>query len=192
MKKFFILATVILTINAFGQKLTGKVPGLKISNQKNLTENDTIINVIYKKQNENIKEPAYFINGIQVNKVFLRSINSNNIETLNIEKGDIEIDNVKYFGKVIVKTKNNYKPKLTSLNNLKLKYTDIKENSTLFKIDNSVVNEDYNNFMIDENSILEIIIEKYENKIENLKLNIIEIFTRSEENLKKADEIIIR
>ena len=30
------------------------------------------------------------------------------------------------------------------------------------------------------------------NIVENLKLNIIEIFTRSEENLKKADEIIIR
>lgn len=192
MKKIFFIVILLLAINTFGQKLTGKVPGLTITNQGTVTENDTIIKVIYKNKIENKKDPAYFINGKLVNKSFLGIINPKQIATVKVEKEDIEIEGVKYFGKLIIETKNNYNLKLISLNNLKLKYTSLKENSTIFIVDNVIINEDYNGFMVDENYILKITIGNFENKNENLKLNIIEIFTRSDKNIEDANTMIIR
>ena len=58
MKKILFIATMLLSINSFGQKLTGKVPGLRITNQEIASENDTIINIVYKTAIENNKKPA--------------------------------------------------------------------------------------------------------------------------------------
>ena len=73
-----------------------------------------------------------------------------------------------------------------------MKYTSIKENSTIFKIDNEIINADYDNYVIDENYILKINVEKFENSEEKLKFNIVNLITKTEENIKKSKEIIIR
>jgi hypothetical protein len=192
MKKIFLISALLLVINCFGQKLTGRVPGLKITNQEIASENDTIINVVYKNEIENNKKSAYFINGKLVNEGILRTINPNEIATANIEKNNIEIENVKYHGQLYIITKSAYKPKLISLNNLKAKYTNLKGNTTIFKIDDTIVNADYNNFIVDENYILKIIVEPFENKNEKLNVNFVNLITKSEENIKKSKEIIIR
>lgn len=75
---------------------------------------------------------------------------------------------------------------------MKLKYTNIKDNSTIFKIDDELINADYENNLVDENYILKIIVEKFENKNEKLNINFINLITKSEENIKKSKEIIIR
>lgn len=72
------------------------------------------------------------------------------------------------------------------MNNLKLKYTNVKDNSTIFKIDDEIINADYENYLVDEKYILRIIVEKFENK------NIINLTTKTPENIKKSKEIIIR
>ncbi len=186
----FFIATILLTINSFGQKLTGEIPGVKMTSQEIQSKNDTIIKVVYK--NEDNKKLVCFLNGKITNESILRSINPDEIETLNIEKENIEIENVKYYGKLYVVTKSTYKPKFISLNNLKLKYTNLKENSTIFKIDNEIINADYGNYLVDENYILKIIIEKFENKIEKLNVNFVCLITKTEENIKKSKEIILR
>ena len=192
MKKILFIATMLLSINSFGQKLTGKVPGLRITNQEIASENDTIINIVYKTAIENNKKPAYFINGILINEGILRTINPNDIATVNVEKENIEIENVKYYGKLYIVTKSTYKPKFISLNNLKLKYTNLKDNSTIFQIDNEIINANYESYLVDENYILKIIVEKFENKKEKLNVNFIRLITKTEENIKKSKEIIIR
>jgi hypothetical protein len=192
MKKILFIATILLSINSFGQKLTGKVPGLRITNQEIASKNDTIINVVYKNEIENNKKPAYFINGILINEGILRTINPNDIATVNVEKENIEIENVKYYGKLYIVTKSTYKPKFISLNNLKLKYTNLKDNSTIFQIDNEIINANYESYLVDENYILKIIVEKFENKKEKLNVNFIRLTTKTEENIKKSKEIIIR
>ena len=73
-----------------------------------------------------------------------------------------------------------------------MKYTNIKDNSTIFKIDDEVINADYENNLVDENYILKIIVEKFENKNEKLNVNFINLITKSEENIKKSKEIRIR
>jgi len=192
MKKILFIATILLSINSFGQKLTGKVPGLRITNQEIASKNDTIINVVCKNEIENNKKPAYFINGKLINEIILRSLNPNEIETLNVEKENIEIEKVKYYGKLYIVTKSTYKPKFISLNNLKLKYTNLKDNSTIFQIDNEIINANYESYLVDENYILTIIVEKFENKKEKLNVNFIRLITKSEENIKKSKEIILR
>ena len=192
MRKAFFIVSILLSINSFGQIKTEKVNGLKITNQVTVFDNDTIIKVIYKNEIKNDKKPAYFINGKLANESILRSINPNEIETVNVEKENIEIENVKYYGKLYIVTKSTYKPKFISLNNLKFKYTNIKDNSTIFKIDDELINADYENNLVDENYILKIIVEKFENKNEKLNINFINLITKSEENIKKSKEIIIR
>jgi hypothetical protein len=192
MKKILFIVTILLSINSFGQKPTGKVQGLRITNQEIASKNDTIINVLYKNEIENKKKPAYFINGKLINEGILRTINPNEIATYNVEKKNIEIENVKYHEQLYLVTKSTYKPKLISLNNLKAKYTNLKAKTTIFKIDNAIVNADYNNFIVDENYILKIIVEPFENKNEKLNVTFLNLLTKSEENIKKSKEIILR
>jgi hypothetical protein len=192
MKKIFLISALLLVINCFGQKLTGRVPGLKITNQEIASENDTIINVVYKNEIENNKKSAYFINGKLINERILRSLNPNEIETVNVEKENIEIENVKYYGKLYIVTKPTYKPKFISLNNLKLKYTNLTDNSIIFQIDNEIIKANYESYIVDENYILKIIVEPFENKNEKLNVNFVNLITKSEENIKKSKEIIIR
>lgn len=192
MKKIFFISVSLLTLNAFGQIKSENVKGLKITKQETVSENDTIITVNYLNKIESNRKPAYFINGELTNESVLKTLNPSVIATVNVDKSNIEIENVNYDGKLYIVTKSTYKPKLISLNNLKLKYTSIKENSTIFKIDNEIINADYGNYVVDENYILKINVEKFENSEERLKFNIVNLITKTEENIKKSKEIIIR
>ena len=192
MKKIFFISVSLLTLNAFGQIKSENVKGLKITKQETVSENDTIITVNYLNKIESNRKSAYFINGELTNESVLKTLNPSIIATVNVEKGNIEIENVNYDGKLYIVTKSTYKPKLISLSNLKLKYTSIKENSTIFKIDNEIINAYYGNYVVDENYILKINVEKFENSEEKLKFNIVNLITKTEENIKKSKEIIIR
>jgi hypothetical protein len=192
MKKLFLISVLLITINILGQIKPEKVNRLKIENQKTVFENDTVIKVVYKNEFQNEKKPAYFLNGKLANETILLSINPNDIEKINVEKENIEIENVKYYGKLYIVTKSRYKPKFISLNNLKLKYTNIKENSIIFQVDDEIINVDYDKYLVDENYILSIVVEKFENQNEKLNLNFIKLVTKSVENIKKSKEIRIR
>lgn len=192
MKKILFIATILFSINSFGQKLTGKVPGLRITKQEIASENDTIIKVVYKNEVENNKKPAYFINGKLINESVLRSLNPNDIATVKVEKNSIEIEKVNYHEQLYIVTKPTYKPKFITLNSLKLKYTNLTDKPTIFQIDNEIINANYDSYIVDENYILKIIVEKYENKKEKRNVNFIRLITKTEENIKKSKEIIIR
>ena len=188
MKNAFFIAIILFSINSFGQIKSEKVNGL-MTNQDTVSKNDTIIKVVYKSRIEDKVDPAYFINGKLVYGSILNSIKPNEIANIKIEKENFEIDNVKYFGKILIETKD-YKPKFISLNNLKLKHTNIKGNPIIFQIDDEIINADYDKYLVDENYILSIVIEKFENQNEKLNFNLIKLVTKSEENIKKSKERI--
>ena len=190
MKKTFFISILFLSIYSFGQVKSEKVNGLKITENKIKVENDTIIKVIYKKEVENNRKPAYFINEKFVNESIFKTINPNEIANVNVEKNDIAIENVKYYGKIKITTKSEYNPKLISLNKLKSHYIKTRINDVIFKIDNEIINADYDKYIVDENYILKLIVENYEK--DNLKISFINIVTKTEENTKKSKEIIIR
>ncbi|REG96319.1 hypothetical protein [Flavobacterium aquicola] len=180
MKNFIIIAVSVLSANAFSQK--------KTENSQTISEQDTIISVVNIIKFKGAKKPAYFINGELVNQSVSKFLDPNKIESINVEKEDIVIENTKYSGKITIETKNNYKPNLISLNELRKRYTTLEESSVIFQIDNEIADGDYNKYVIDKNYILKITI----NKLENPNLTVIKVISKSEENIKKSNEIIIR
>ena len=59
-------------------------------------------------------------------------------------------------------------------------------------IDGIIINADYDNFVVDENNLLKIIVDKLQNAKESIDLGLIKLLTKSDENLKKANEVILR
>lgn len=190
MKKTYLILTLLVSIYSFGQLKSEKLNGLKIAENAINTENDTIIKIVYVNETENNKKAAIFINELLVNETILKTINPNDIESVNVEKNDFEIENIKYYGKIKVITKNKYNPKLISLNNLKSKYVKTRMDDVIFKIDNEIITADYDKYVVDENYILKLVVENYEK--EKLKISFITIITKTEDNIKKSKEIILR
>lgn len=190
MKKTYLILTLLISIYSFGQLKSEKLNGLKIAENAINTENDTIIKIVYVNEIKSNKKAAIFINELLVNETILKTINPNDIESVNVEKNDFEIENIKYYGKIKVITKNKYNPKLISLNNLKSKYVKTRMDDVIFKIDNEIITADYDKYVVDENYILKLVVENYEK--EKLKISFITIITKTEDNIKKSKEIILR
>lgn len=177
MKKFIIIIVSILTANAFGQT----------ENLKAISEQDTIIKVVHIIKFKGAK-PAYYLNGDLINQSVLNFLDPNKIENIKVQKGEIEIGNTKYLGKIVIETKNNYQPNLISLDELRKRYTTVEKNSAIFQIDNEIVDSNYETYLIDKNYILKITI----NALEKPNLSVIKVLSKSAENIKKSNEIIIR
>ena len=192
MRRIIILIITTLAINAFGQiyDLKTKIP--YNSNKFYKTGNDTIPHVSYVMPNGSDRKPAFYINGKYINNFLLKTINPQLIDSMNVVKRDIEIDGKKYYGQIYIQMKKDYNPKLISLTGLKLKYTNLTNTPTIFMIDNEIISGDYNKYIVDEKYILKIIVEKVENRKENLQVNIVRLLTKTEENIKKSKQIWIR
>lgn len=180
MKRIIIISAVFLSLSVVGQ--------IKSENPKTIDEKDQSFKVIYLKEDSAEKKPAYFLNGKHVNESFLASIQPEVIDDIKVEKGNIEIDKVQYFGKILVKTKKNFKPNLMSLIELKQRYINCNEQSIVFQIDDEIINAGYDKYLVEVNFILKITVDK----LENLNLSVIKIYTKSIENIKKENEIRIR
>ena len=175
MKNIIVFSFLLLTANTYGQTIS----------------NDSTIKVIYAEDLHKEKNPAWFINGNFVTNSIM-TLNPQMIENINVIKTDSIIDGTKYYGQIYIKTKSEYNPKLITLTSLKEKYTNLENQPVVFMIDGNIVNGDYDKFVVDENYILQIIIDNIKNEKENIDLKIVKLLTKSEENIKKSNEIRIR
>lgn len=191
MKIKLLIAIAFLSTTTFGQ-LTGKVKGLNIT--KPVTINDTVIKVVYKNGRHfgNQQPPAIFFNGKLVNYSLMLTINPESIETMNVVKKDTIIDSVKYNGQLIIEGKITYNHNFMSPNEFKLKYINPSENATVFQIDGNIIYDDYDKCLIDEKYILKVIVTPVENPKEKIKLNIINLLTKSDKNIEESNQIFIR
>lgn len=192
MSRIIIITAAFFTLNAFGQIKNIKVPEVKNTNPQEISQSDTVLKVEMGYKNVSEKSPAYYLNGQFKNESFLKTLNPNAIKDIWVEKREIVEGNKKYYGQVFIATKDNYEVMLISLNDLKLKYTDLKKDPVVFMIDNEIINDDYDKYLVDENYIFRIFVEKIENKKERLRFNLIRILTKTEENIRKSKEIRIR
>jgi molybdopterin converting factor small subunit len=191
MKKFYILLFAFAATNSSGQTTNSNTPGIA-ADTKNTAAMDTTLKVVYAEKKDTIQAPAYFLNDKFVNQTLFGTLNPKLIESLNVVKANVQIDKVQYYGQIHIKTKDNYNPKIISLTDLKEKYTNLKDKPVLFMIDGIIINADYDNFVVDENNLLKIIVDKLQNAKESIDLSLIKLMTKSDENLKKANEIILR
>ena len=188
MRQVLTIVIALVTINAFGQTTHIKVPLVSRNTQtKSLIDNK----VSYVNSN-NSESPAYYLNGQLLSETILKTLNPEEIESIHVSREEIEVDSQKYYGQIFIVTKRDYTPKLISLNDLKSKYTNLKNEPVIFMIDNEIIKEDYDKCIVDENYLLKISIEKIDIGKEKLHFSFIQILTKTEENIKKSKEIYIR
>lgn len=193
MKSLLFVPAILLSTVCFSQTQPQfkKYDQLNLSKPSTALEEDTPLRVIYMDGSEKKKNTmAIFVNGIFISDYVAKHTNPKAIAKFSVEKGDVEIDNVMYTGKVLIETKADYKPNFISLNDFKKKHIATKGKSILFQIDDEVVQEDYDEYMIDENYVLRVIVEKVKNK--RLDFTLIRLLTRSDKNIKNSKRIMIR
>ena len=191
MKLKLSIITAFLSMTTFGQ-LTGKVKGLNINQPT--TINDTVIKVIYKnnKISRNPQPPAIFFNGKLIDYSLMSTINPESIGTMNVIKKDTIIDSVKYYGRIIIQGKATNNHNYISLNEFKLKYVSPSENIPVFQIDENIVVDDYDTYLIDEKNILKVIVTPVENPKQKIKIDFINLLTKSAKNIEDSNRIILR
>jgi hypothetical protein len=129
--------------------------------------------------------PAYYVDGRLVNETFIFSIDPRLIESIKVNKGSIQIDNVTYDGQMFIITNNPGKLKDISLTEIKKKYTTLKKEPAIFTFDGELlITSDYDTYMVDENLLWRILVDKVENKKDNIHLNVVKLLTKTEENMK--------
>ena len=196
MKQKLIIAIFLLTLTTKGLCQTTSGIDIKgLQKTKYLTKkvkNDSLPTVEFKTTTNSYSGTAFYINGKHCNATILRTIDPKDIDSSKVGKKEIDIDNTKYLGQIYINMKKGYSPKLISLTDLKRKYINPTGMSTIFMIDNDIIKENYANYLVDEKYILKIIVDTLENKEEKLHIQLIQLITRTEENIKKANEIRIR
>lgn len=192
MKLIPVFAFVLSSIIAFGQveglqskpmKWTGKMPNLA---------NDTIPQVFYIDQNKSNRDAAIVINGTLANQAVMETLESKMIDSVQVDKKEFEIDGKKYYGKIRIQMKPGYRPNYITLNALREKYLNKDQRPAIFFIDEKLVTGNYNDFLVDEKYILKIVVEPIENSEEKLGLNVVRLVTKTEENIRKSKQIILR
>jgi len=191
MTKVLLFVLVCFATNVFGQTNDSKLNGIIVDNKKSLAS-DSSLKVVYTDTTTNTQKPAYFLNDKFVNQTLLTTLDPILIESVDVVKDDIQIDNIRYYGQIHIKTKDTYNPKIISLTALKDKYTNLKGKSTIFMINGSIVNNNYDTYLVDENYLLTLTVDKVKNTKENIDVGLIKLLTKSEENIKKSKEIKIR
>lgn len=196
MRLILILVFSIWTLKGYSQieplkaKLSNSSAIYSLKQER--ADNDTLPSVIYEAAYNSDRKPAYFINGRYSTESILQTIDSRLIDNINILKEEILIEGKKYNGQIYIQLKKDYYPKLISLTDLKLKYAKQSNTPTIFMIDNDVIKGDYSKCIVDEKYILNIRIDTIENNVENFKIDMIHLLTRTDENIKKSKEIMIR
>lgn len=192
MKNFFLSAAILLVTSTFAQ--TSLDYGLSGASLKSVAtiNSDTTLKVSYVKKMHDHRLPAFYLNGRLVNQSFIDTVDPKLIDSINVNKDSLQIGNRKYYGQVHIKTENSYNPKIISLNELKQKHTNLKSEPAIFMVDGEIITSDYDDYVLDENLLWRIFIDKVENDKENINVKFIKVLTKTEENLKKPPVIKIR
>lgn len=211
MKKILLLVIIIWTNIVLGQNQNGTYnliknnkfeidTSLKVDNEQvqnyiksqNIVKDviiDTSLKVVFADTLKELNNDAIFINNKYVNTTaYALSLNTDLIESINLIKKDIKIDSILYKKQFRITTKNNYTPKLISLQKVKEKYTNYKDKSVLFMIDGDLIRSDYNNSLIDENYILRVFIDRIIIDKDRIDLGLIKILTKSKKNIQDLKE----
>ncbi|MCH2084209.1 MAG: hypothetical protein MK226_17565 [Saprospiraceae bacterium] len=197
MKKILLLILILSSFNLISQipvdTLVGKLSGLKTGVRVIYSENDTVPVVVNLKEGDEGTNVLFYLNEEIVDEQIINAINPNQIKEVKIEKESIQFNEVKYDGIVYIRIKENYTPKFISLNELKEKYLNLSDNaSTLFMLNEEIIDMDYDSFIVDEKYILKIETQAIKNSKEQLDMNIIKVITRTKSNIEKANTIIIK
>ena len=195
MRLFLTLIILALALPTNGQdkptQKIGKWPGVYtgIPIMAGRTVIDTIPMVEYIKTDSIRLQAAFFINGKVSNPTMVSGVGPLFIDNIHIEKEVIEINGKKYDGQIHLYTKE-HNPQWISLTDLVLKYTNLQSRPAIVMINNDIIKDDYEQYLVDEKFILKIIVDAVEWGEE--KLDIVRLLTKTKENIEKSQQIRIR
>lgn len=189
MRSILLFLFSVLAINVYAQTGIAST-NTPINSYSQL--NDSLPQVIYKNNAGSHQNIAWFLNDRQVGEAITKTLNPNGIASVTVSKKALEINKTRYGGQVTITMKEGYFPNLITLNDLKAKYTNLKDSTVLFMFENDIIRSDYDKYMVDENYLLQIVVDKVELKAEKMDFHIVKLLTRSEENVRKVKEIRIR
>ena len=135
-------------------------------------------------------ETACFVNGKFISQTAFFAVNDFAIDSVRADNREVIVDGIKYKGSMQIFMKAGYAPASISLSALRTKYE--LPSPSIYYINNSLVTGDYDNFLVDENYILKIEVQKLDDAKENLHVNVIRVLTKTKDNLSKAYPIVIR
>jgi hypothetical protein len=172
MKKLFILfICLICACNIFGQDNVNKIKVQYWDEEikRCCGSNDSIETNI-----------VYIVNGVPVDEKLFSAYNPKEIESIDVLKDTI--NNLSNQTTINIKLKNeNYKPKAITLKDLKNKHTKIKNQPVIFFVNRNLIKKSEEEYLIDENSILQIVVEKMQNPKDNSDLWILRIATNKDD-----------
>ena len=189
MKKCTLILFLVISINLLGQET-------KNDSKKTVKYSiDSEVTIIYKDSLLSLSEeksPIYLVDGIQVNNTKgLKYLNPENIKSVNVDKEKFTIEGKVYYGKVNIITKENYNPNFLTLKALAKRYLQLDSDPVIFQIDDEIINSEINQFVIDEQFVLIMEVSKVP-ITERDKINFVRIITKTQKNIKAANQITIR
>ena len=187
---------ILILLFGISESLLGQEISRVEVTKTNKYSEDSELRVIYKDSllnQHNGRSPAYFVNGIHIkNETAIIILNPNKIESVDIEKESFKVDGKEYYGKIIIKTKESYKPNFMTLKELVNKYLPTEINPIIFQIDDTIVDYNEKEYLADENYILKIELTKIKMTKLSSHVNFIKLITKTPESIEKANQIMIR
>jgi len=87
--------------------------------------------------------------------------------------------------------KSDYTPKFITLKKLLDTYLKLDRDPIVFQINDTIINANYKTYIVDENYILKMTSRKIKTSKRHTEINLIELITKTPENIKKANTIRI-
>ncbi|MBL1409007.1 hypothetical protein [Sphingobacterium faecale] len=181
MRTFIIFLLTLAVAPSFAQMTTSQKYGLQTTERR-----DTAFRVINMNKTKKPMPIAFFLNGKFIGSHFL--VKPDFVENINVVKRDTLIGAKNYTGQIYIKVKSDYTPKFISLADIKAKYTEFKEMPVVFMLDANIINSEPDSYFVDENMLLSVVVDS----LDAIEIGVIKLVTRTEENIKKRNNIILR
>ena len=118
------------------------------------------------------------------------TLNPDKIDSIHVIKGDKALINKN--GEIHIILQKNYIPSWVTLEAFKDRYLTIDTESYVFMLNGKLIKGSYNVFQIDSKYILKAEVDQILLEQKDIDLSTINLITRSADNVKKANTILIR
>ncbi len=175
MKHIFVAVVLLLSLTSHAQ--TQLPQGIRVNYADSATHG---------------KKIAIFLNNKFVGSSINKVIKIDLIDSFRLVEEPFEQDSVLYAAQAYITAKASQNLKLVTFTDLKKRYTNLANKPVVFMLDGDVVYENYDKCFVDENNLLEITVDRVVNTKENINVTLVKLLTKTEENIKRSQNIMIR
>jgi hypothetical protein len=187
-----ILLCALFPFLSFGQVLSGKLSGVNIVTNTDSLLKDTVPTVEYLQAKQGKKTPAIFIDHTLHPTTSLSALNPEIIEKMEVDKVDTLIAGNRYKGIIKIYTLDTYTPKWISIRDFTTKYIKLPDHPSIYFLDGKPIEGMIEKTLLDEKFIYKVTVEVVSTAEEDMPISLINLYTRSEKNIKKSTNLLIK